>query len=69
MEILGPSVGGIALAFKAILTLPQLAAFTWLAKECPCCRDQTGRARGHLVENMAQSPEDKDGRAGMKEKA
>ena len=51
VEILGHSVGGITyrhyahrapLAFKAIMTLPQPAAFSALLKgtdsECPCCR-------------------------------
>jgi hypothetical protein len=51
VEILGHSVGGITyrhyahrapLAFKAIMTLPQPAAFTGLARgfdgQCPCCR-------------------------------
>ncbi len=51
VEILGHSVGGITdrhyayrapLAFRAIMTLPQPAAFTALARGfdgvCPCCR-------------------------------
>ena len=51
VEILGRSVGGITyrhyahrapLAFRAIVTLPQPAAFTALARGsdggCPCCR-------------------------------
>ena len=51
VEILGHSVGGVTyrhyadrmpLAFKAIMTLPQPAAFSALAKgfdgKCPCCK-------------------------------
>ncbi len=51
IEILGHSVGGVTyrhyahrdpLAFKAIMSIPQPAAFTALVKgfdgECPCCR-------------------------------
>lgn len=51
IEILGHSVGGVTyrhyahrdpLAFRAIMTLPQPAAFMALSKgidgECPCCR-------------------------------
>ena len=51
IEILGHSVGGITyrhyaycapLAFKAIMSIPQPAAFSALVKgfdgECPCCR-------------------------------
>ena len=73
MEILGHSIGGITyrhyahrvpLAFRAIMTLPQLTAFQALVKgsgsECPCCRRRYADAgwigRTHRSEDVSAVP-------------
>jgi hypothetical protein len=63
VEILGHSAGGVTyrhyahrapLAFRAILTLPQPAAFKALAKgfdgQCPCCRRRFTEANDRTSE-------------------